>query len=123
EAPAEARQRIWIQGMNLEGKEVKKGVLLPLGAPGTAAQRLKAVGLQLMPLGDNLQVGVVQFGSKAEKLGIEQGFDITHVEVTATRPAKEWMFIPALLLLAGVMVLQWGRLKRERLAPRVPRAA
>ncbi len=123
EAPADARQRIWIQGTNLDGKEIKKGVLLPLGAPGTAAQRLKAIGLQLMPLGDKLQVAMVQFGSKAEKLGIEQGYDITHVEVNTTRPAKEWMFIPALLLLAGVMMLQWGRLKRERPAPLVARAA
>ena len=52
-------------------------MLLPLGAAGTATERLERAGLQVMPLGDKVQVAVVKFGSTAEKLGIEQGFDIT----------------------------------------------
>ena len=94
---------------------------LPLGKPGTATQRLKEIGLQLMPLGDKQQVAVVQFGSKAEKLGIEQGFEITQVEVAADRPSKEWLFIPASLLLALIMLLQRGRLRRDSPAPLVTR--
>ncbi len=40
-----------------------------------------------MALGDNLQVWAVPFfGSTAENLGIEQGFDITQVEVPTDRP-------------------------------------
>jgi len=114
-APADARQRIWIEGVNLDGKEIRKGVLLPLGAAGTAPERLKRIGLQLMPLGDTMQVAVVQFGSAAEKLGIEQGFDITQVEVPADRPDKEWMFVPALGLLGLIVMLQRGRQRREKL--------
>ncbi len=117
-APADARQRIWIEGVNLDGKEIKKGVLLPLGAEGTTPERLKRVGLQLMPLGDKMQVAVVQFGSTAEKLGIEQGFDITQVEVAAQRPDKEWVFVPAALLLALVVLLQRARGRREQKQPK-----
>ncbi len=113
-APADARQRFWIEGMNLDGKEIRKGVLLPLGAEGTAPERLKRAGLQVMALGDKIQVAAVQFGSTAEKLGIEQGFDITQVEVPADRPAKEWAFIPALALLALIVMLQLGRARREK---------
>jgi TRAP transporter 4TM/12TM fusion protein len=113
-APADARQRIWIEGVSLDGKDIKKGVLLPLGAAGTAPERLKRLGLQLMPLGDKMQVAVVQFGSAAEKLGIEQGFDITQVEVPTDRPDKEWVFIPASLLLALIVMLQLGRARREK---------
>jgi hypothetical protein len=51
----------------------------------------------------------VQFGSQAEKLGLEQGFRVTSIEVPADRPAKEWLFIPALALLGVVMVLQRRR--------------
>ncbi|MCB2006913.1 MAG: TRAP transporter permease, partial [Rhodoferax sp.] len=116
-APADARQRIWIEGINLDGKEIKKGVLLPLGAEGTAPERLKRVGLQLMPLGDKMQVAVVQFGSTAEKLGIEQGFDITQVEVAADRPDKEWMFVPAMGVLALIVMMQRARRRREPPAP------
>ncbi len=113
-APADARQRIWIEGVNLDGKEIKKGVLLPLGAAGTANERLKRAGLQVMALGDKMQVAVVQFGSTAEKLGIEQGFDITQVEVPADRPAKEWVFVPALALLSLIFMVQRGRARREK---------
>ncbi|MCZ4316629.1 TRAP transporter permease [Comamonadaceae bacterium G21597-S1] len=116
-APADARQRIWIEGINLDGKEIKKGVLLPLGAEGSASERLKRVGLQLMPLGDKMQVAVVQFGSTAEKLGIEQGFDITQVEVAADRPDKEWMFVPALGVLGLIVMMQRARRRREPPAP------
>ena len=67
-----------------------------------------------MALGDRVQVGVVKFGSTAEKLGLEPGFDITQVEVPADRPAKEWAFIPALGLLALIVVVQRGRVRREK---------
>jgi len=120
-APADARQRFWIEGVNLDGKEIKKGVLLPLGPVGTAPERLKRAGLQIMPLGDKIQVAVVQFGSTAEKLGIEQGFDITQVEVPADRPAKEWAFIPAMVLLGLIVMLQRGRGRRETKAAPVAR--
>ena len=113
-APADARQRFWIEGMNLDGKEIKKGVLLPLGAEGTAPERLKRAGLQIMSLGDKIQVAAVQFGSTAEKLGIEQGFDITQVEVPADRPSKEWAFIPAMALLGLIVMVQRARGRREK---------
>ena len=52
----------------------------------------------------------------AEKLGIEQSFRITSVEVPADRPAKEWGFVPALLLLAVVGGLQRRRAVKPSLA-------
>ena len=48
--------------------------------------------------------------SGADKAGFEQGFKVTGVEVPADRPAKEWMYLPALLLLAAVSLAQ--RLRR-----------
>ncbi len=112
QAPAGERKRIWVEGLNLNGDEVRKGVLLPLGDPGPARERLRRVGLTVMTLGDEVQVAAVQFGSQAEKLGLEQGFKVMSIEVPSDRPAKEWMFIPALVLLAGVVVLQRRRLGR-----------
>jgi TRAP transporter 4TM/12TM fusion protein len=118
EAPADERKRIFVEGMNLEGKEIRKGVLLPLGAPGTANERLRRIGLTMMSLGDSVQVAAVRFGSPAEKLGLEQGFRVVAIEVPSQRPAKEWVFVAALLLLAVVMLLQRRRLVAERaLAP------
>ena len=115
-SPPGTNKRVWIEGMNIDGKEIRKGVLLPLGEAGTARERLSRVGVTVVPLGDKMQIAQVKFGSRAEKLGIEQGFDITSIEMPAERPDKEWMFLPALALLGGVVLLQRRRLGRENLA-------
>ena len=68
-------KRVWIEGTNLDGKDIRKGVLLPLGEAGPARERLGKIGLTVVPLGDEMQIAQVKFGSRAEKLGIEQGFE------------------------------------------------
>jgi len=108
-APSDARLRVWIEGEDINARKVSKGVLLPLGDKAPARQRLDAIGLRLLPVGEKIDIIMVKFGSRAEKLGIEQGFSITAVEVATQRPAKEWMFLPALLVLAGVSLSQRRR--------------
>ncbi|MDO8887268.1 MAG: TRAP transporter permease [Hydrogenophaga sp.] len=112
EAPPNTGKRVWIEGMNMNGDDVRKGVLIPLGEPGDATKRLSSAGLTVMNDGESLSVMGVKFGSVAEKLGIEQGFRITSLEVPSNRPAKEWFFIPGLLLLAAVVVAQRARRPR-----------
>jgi TRAP transporter 4TM/12TM fusion protein len=115
DAPPNTGKRVWVEGMNMDGKDIRKGVLVPLGAPGDARTRLASAGLTVMNDGDSLMVMGVRFGSVGEKLGVEQGFRITSLEVPAQRPRKEWFYIPALLLLAFVVLLQ-----RARRAPAGP---
>jgi len=113
-APKDAKLRVWVEGLTLEGQEVTKGVLLSLGAPGKANERLASMGLTMMTLGDQVQVAAVRFGSPAEKLGLEQGFNLKHIEVAnPERPDKEWIFIPAMMLLALVWFMQRARRQRE----------
>jgi TRAP transporter 4TM/12TM fusion protein len=108
--PDGASLRLWIEGLSIEGKDVKKGVLLPLGPRADNARaRFDAVGVKVMPQGDTIQVLAVKFGSRAEKLGIEQGFAITAIELPSERPAKEWVYLPALLLLGLIVWLQRRR--------------
>jgi hypothetical protein len=76
--------------------------MLPLGEPATWTRRLTEAGLGLMIFGDQVSVGFVRFGSPAERLGLESGSQVTAVFVPADRPAPEWFFVPALLLLAIV---------------------
>lgn len=112
--PANANLRIWIEGMSLEGRDISKGVLLPLGDTADSARdRLNAIGLNVMVLGDQVQIMSVRFGSRAARLGLEQGFQITGLELPAEdRPTKEWIYIPALALLALVWFMQNARVKR-----------
>src|SRR5690606_27364344 len=116
EAPRNANLRVWVEGLSLEGKDVSKGVLLPLGDKAdSASARLARMGLTVMALGDEVQVAAVRFGSQAEKLGLEQGFAVTAIELpSGERPAKEWMFVPAFALLALVWAMQKPRTRRKQ---------
>ncbi|NDP39723.1 MAG: TRAP transporter permease [Rhodoferax sp.] len=112
EAPANAGKRVWIEGTNLDGKDIRKGVLLPLGPKGTFRERFASAGVNVMAQGNDLLITQVRFGSRAEKLGMEQGFRIVSAEIPADRPSKEWLFVPALALLLLVIALQRGRAGR-----------
>jgi TRAP transporter 4TM/12TM fusion protein len=116
DAPANTGKRVWIEGLNLNGDEVKKGVLIPLGESGDFKARLASSGLTVMADGDTLMVVAVKFGSKADKLGIEQSFRITALEVPADRPAKEWFFLPAFFLLGLIIAIQRARGRRKTAA-------
>jgi TRAP transporter 4TM/12TM fusion protein len=101
--------RVWIEGEDINGKPVKKGMLIPLNEAGTAAQRLDRFGLRLMPAGDQIDVLAVKFRSKAEKAGFQQGQKVVALEVENKRPAPEWMFIPTLAVLGLVVFVQRRR--------------
>ena len=119
---ADTGLRVQIEGTTLEGKRVKKTVLLPLSAQGNAAQRIKSAGLTLMSTANGVEIMAVGLKSGADKAGFEQGFTVSGVEVLAERMAKEWLYLPAMLLLAAVFFLQ--RLRREEvIAPPRPAAA
>jgi hypothetical protein len=115
EKPANARMRMWIEGETLEGREVSRGVLLPLGPKAPAAQRLRQAGITVVRLGEEARIANVAFGSQADRLGLAVNFRITGIEVPVDRPDKEWMFLPAALLLGMIVFLQ-----RRRLARAVP---
>jgi TRAP transporter 4TM/12TM fusion protein len=108
-APADASLRLRIEGTSIEGDEVHKTVLLPLGDSGPALQRLRKAGLTVMANADKVDVLAVALRSPAAKAGFEQGFNITGIEVPADRPAKQWTYLPALLLVLLVALMQRRR--------------
>ncbi|MCZ4306653.1 TRAP transporter permease [Zoogloeaceae bacterium G21618-S1] len=112
-APPDARMRVFLSGTTIEGDEVERGVLLPLGAPAASAtRRLADSGVGTVISDTGFTITRVEFGSQAAKLGIQGGFRIDAVEVPSDRPAQEWMFLPALALIAWVVRQQ----KRRRAA-------
>jgi TRAP transporter 4TM/12TM fusion protein len=109
--PAGEHIRFFVEGIDMEGREVSKAVMLPLGDPGTADARLAHAGIMVMEVGDRVQISSVQFGTVAERYGLDFGFDITAVLVPADRPPRQLVFIPALLLLG--LVIWWQRRRME----------
>jgi TRAP transporter 4TM/12TM fusion protein len=119
--PAGQRLVLHLTGITLEGRDVDKVVAVPLGDPppeltdpaAIGRARLQAVGLQLSVLGGQVQVANVQFGSRARRLGIEQGFEVTEVLIPAPRPPMYWMYLPAFMLAGLVWWLQGRRLRLQ----------
>ena len=111
--------RLRLAGDTLSGETVERVVKLPLGAGATARERMRASGLALGKLGDEVFVQQAAFRSIAAKLGIENGMKVLAVEIEADRPSKYWFYVPALALLALVFLLQRGRrdVARRALAP------
>ena len=114
-APDGKRLRLWVEGEDANGKLIKKGMLLSLGEAGPAAKRLDAFGVRLLEMGGKTNVVSVRFRSRAEKIGFRQGQKVIAMEVANERPAAEWMFIPALGVLALIIVMQ-----RRRIAAGAP---
>ncbi|HKJ95714.1 MAG TPA: DUF3394 domain-containing protein, partial [Gammaproteobacteria bacterium] len=112
--PAGAQLPIHVTGTTIEGDEVDKTVLIPLGPKVEGARRLSNAGLTLSKDGDTVKVDSVAYGSAASKAGVDFGFHITAVQVDVPRPPKELMFIPALALLGLVGWLQVRRRRRQR---------
>lgn len=113
QAPAGAHLVAVINGMTLEGDERTKTVSVPLGdASDNARKRISDTGLQLMVLGDSVQIAAVRFGSAARKAGFEEGFAITHLQLPNSRPSPYWFYLPGVLALAAVWLLQ-GRRQRK----------
>lgn len=114
DTPTDDRVVMIIQGLTIEGDEVVKTVALQLGEQGAdGRKRLTEAGLQLVPLGDAVQIGQVKFGTRAAKSGFEQGWDVTGVQVPNERATPHWFYLPALLL---VMLVWWNQGRRLPLA-------
>ena len=104
---------VGIAGETLNGEPQTKTVALPMGEGATGRERLRDGGVTLSQLGTDLEVAAVKFGSRAKKLGVEQGYKLVELKLpNPSRPSTHWVFIPAALLAWLVWWLQGLRLRR-----------
>jgi hypothetical protein len=105
---------VGIAGQTLQGEDQTKTVALPMGEGRSGRERLRDGGVTLSQLGTDLEVAAVKFGSRARKLGVEQGYRIVELKLpNPARPSQHWVFIPAALLATLVWWLQGRRLRRS----------
>jgi hypothetical protein len=115
-APVGSELRLRILGVDDIGepREFVTPLTVPEGA--TAEERLEKAGLELLTKGDEVIIDNVAFDSPAQKANLEFDQKIVQVRAPADQPAKELMFIPAFVLLAGVVFLQRRRRPRTTAA-------
>ena len=106
-----------IAGSDLDGTAITKTVAIPMGKGDNGREKLRGAGVTLSQLGTDLEVAAVKFGSRAKKLGLEQGYKIVELRLpNPARPSQHWVFIPAALIALGVWWLQ-GRRPRATRSP------
>ncbi|MEH0667206.1 TRAP transporter permease [Vibrio scophthalmi] len=105
-----------VSGETLEGDIVEKTVRLPFEDNAKSADdRLASMGLMLTEDAGKMIVDMVEFGSPAESAGIDFDWEIQWVVQDADRPMKEWVFVPALLILIAMGLNQKKRARKEQL--------
>ena len=107
--PRGSTLRFRVQSQSRAGEDVEKLVRLTMRSGKTGTERLQRSGLSLSVLGDKVTISLVSFGSEAAKYGLAPGDEVTAVLVRTQRPSRYWFAIPALVLLAGVILLQRRR--------------
>jgi TRAP transporter 4TM/12TM fusion protein len=116
QAPADRRIAFIVEGTTIEGEDVRKTVSLSLGEPKpTPQERLRAAGLTVAGLGNQVTISNVAFGSYAKRIGLEPGYQIVGVLQPAPgRPSTSWVIIPAFAV-AGLIV--WLQRRRSKATP------
>ena len=109
DVPVGETLRLTVSGLNAVGDPVTFTALLPVGEGETGQDRLFASGLEYVVNGDEVIVDNVAFGSPAAEAGFDWDQKVEQVRKPVSQPSKYWMFIPALIVLGFVVMLQRGR--------------
>ncbi len=112
--PENAQIRVQVLGETLEGKMVDKVVMLPVGVKAEGLERInKSAGMELREEDGKLFVDNLEFGGAAEKQKIDFDWEIASVQVSNNRPAKQWLYLIGIGLLALVIFSQKARIRRQ----------
>ena len=114
-ASADQRIAFIVEGVSIEGNNVRKTISLTLAdSKQTAQERLRNAGLTIYGTGEQITITNVRVGTYAKRTGLEAGYKITGVlQPTPGRLSAHWVYIPALAL-AGLV--WWLQKRRNRVS-------
>ncbi|WP_422367928.1 TRAP transporter permease [Pelagibius sp.] len=101
--------RLRVDGIDAVGNPRSFVALLPMGEGATGEERLSAAGLDVLIDGEQVLVDNAGFDSPAEAAGLEFDQVIVSVKEPIDQLPKQLMYIPALLLLGLIIIMQRGR--------------
>jgi hypothetical protein len=101
--------RLIVEGLDDIGDKLIFTAIVPVGSEASGEERLAAFGLELLADGENVLIDNAVYDSAAQKAGLDFDQKILTVLAPADQPSKFLMFIPALLILGLVIVLQRAR--------------
>jgi TRAP transporter 4TM/12TM fusion protein len=104
--------RLEVKGEKMSGAEYTMTLMLPVGDEPTGAEKLAGLGIETREESGRVFIDMVGFGSPAEKANIDFDQEILSIQMPTDRPNKEYMFLPAFLLLSLIWFLQRGRVRK-----------
>jgi len=107
--PAGENLRIRVAGLNDVGDPIEFVALIQIGDEATGEERLEAAGLKMADRDGKMFIDDVAFGSHAAEAGLDWDQQILRVLQPNSQPTKYLMFIPALAILALVVMMQRRR--------------
>jgi hypothetical protein len=107
--PSGTSLRLHVLGEEAIGNARNFVVLLPAGEGENTRDRLMDAGVELLDDNGKALVDAVTFDSRAEHAGLTFDQIIERVEIAQPQPPKELIFIPALLLLVPLVMMQRRR--------------
>ncbi|HVV78940.1 MAG TPA: TRAP transporter permease [Pseudolabrys sp.] len=113
--PTDQTLRFRVESQSRAGADVEKLVRLTMRGEGSGRERLQRAGMGIAATGNDTMVQTVKFGSEASKYGLAPGDRVTAVLTPAERPSRYWFAIPAVALLAIILLFQ--RRRKRHLKP------
>jgi len=104
--------RMEVKGEKMSGAQYTMTLMLPVGDEPTGAEKLAGLGIETREENGRVFIDMVGFGSPAEKANIDFDQEILSIQMPTDRPNKEYMFLPAFLLLGCIWLLQRGRVRK-----------
>jgi TRAP transporter 4TM/12TM fusion protein len=102
-----------VHGESIEGREIRKVVGLPMGEGKDGRERIRNSGVTLL-VGDEIKIAGVKFGSRARKLGVDEGATVVEIKLpNPRRPVAYWGLIPGVLVALAVWWWQGARQRRR----------
>lgn len=108
----DSQLRLRIRGEDAVGDMREFSLLIAIPDGETGEEKLEKLGLMTYEEDGKVLVDSVTFGSPAAELGLQFDQEILAVRAPTDRWAKEWMWLPALLLF-GLVVWMQRRRKRD----------
>ncbi|MFV0455655.1 MAG: TRAP transporter permease [Pseudomonas sp.] len=105
--------RLRIRGEDAVGDAREFALLLPVPSGANGEERLEKLGLMTYEEGGRVLIDSVAFGSPAADAGLEFDQEILVVRAPTDRWAKEWMWLPGLLVFGLVAWLQRRRASKQ----------
>ena len=101
--------RLRVAGLDQYGAPIEFVAILPIGSEPSGEERLTAAGLTLGEADGRTIIDDVAFDSPAAEAGLDWDQEVLRVLRPVDQPTKYLMYIPALLVLGGIVLLQRRR--------------